>query len=356
MLLILLTTILVLAIAFFQVTQGLFSALMMTVLSLVSLIVAFNYYEPLARLLYPYQPASADGIALVVIFVVVLLALRILGDRFIKRNVVMGLWVDRIGGGALGILTGMLLVGVLAVVMQMLPWGESILGYRPFDDSLRRSQRLYLFAPDDFVVGTVRALSGQSLGSRAGFGYGSVHDDLLRELFCARNTAGRGGRIDARTDALTVEGAYSSPGGMWGVAIPTCPMLSDQITKVVVVRVEVDRRAAGGDGWWRLPGTHFRLVGESGRSYYPLGYLATSSRGWECVSAPSSEGVVQPALLIAEKRAGNEQSVTVDWVFRMLTDDKPDHMVFRRVSRAIVPKVASRLPDPAGAMKAPGAD
>lgn len=354
MILVLLATILILAIAFFQATQGFYSAMIMAVLSVLSALVAFNYYEPLAALIYPHQASIADAVALLVIFVVLLGGLRLAADHLLGRNVVLGLWTNRIGGGTLGLLTGMILVGVLAVALQMLPWGPSVLGYKPFDDSLRRSSRLLLFAPDDFVVGMIDALSGKSLAGASTHRFGQAHDDLLLELFCGRNAAGRNARIDAATGALSVGQAYVSDGD-WGRDVPSDPRLSDQITKVVVVRATVDRGAMDKDGWWRLPGTHFRLIGESGRSYYPLAYMARTATGTEYVAAPSEEGRLQVARLIVERKMGKYKTVSVDWVYRMVADedglDTPVAMVFRRTCRGNVPKPASRFPDLVGELE-----
>jgi hypothetical protein len=356
MVLILLATILILAIAFFQVTQGFYSATIMVVLSVLSAAVAFHLYEPLATLLTPYQPAAADAIALLAIFVILLLGLRLAIDYFFKRNVVMGVWVDRIGGGIAGVLAGMTLVGVLTVAIQMLPWGPSILGYRPFDDSLHRYSRLYLFAPDDFVVGIIKTLSDPNHGSLAGAstgGFVRAHDDLLLELFCARNTAGRNGRTDAEAGSLSVGSAYTSEGSSWGGDVPADPRLGEQVTKVVVVRTSVDRGAADKDGWWRLPATHFRLVSDSGRSYYPVGYMIRSATGLACVPAPSEEGRLQVAQLIVEHQAGGNKTIAIDWAFRLLPQDAPTTLVFRRRCQAAVPKPSSRSPDLTGGLASP---
>ena len=354
MILVLLATILILAIAFFQATQGLYSAMIMAALSLLSALVAFNYYEPLARLVYSRQATAADAISLLATFVILLLGLRLAADYFLRRNVVLGLWTNRIGGGLMGLLTGLILVGVLAVGLQMLPWGPSILGYKPFDDSLQRSSRLLLFIPDEFVLGTIDTLSDNSLGQDPDRAFGQAHDDLLLELFCARNTAGRNGRTDTATSALAVGQAFVSDGA-WGREVPSDPRLGDKITKVVAVRATVDRGAADKDGWWRLPGTHFRLVSESGRSYYPLGYMVHTPTGVECVYAPTEEGRLQMARLIVERKSGKERTVSVDWVYRLVVDedglDAPVTMVFRRICQASVPKPANRFPDLTGGLE-----
>ncbi len=355
MILALLATILILTIAFFQATQGFYSAMIMAVASLLSAVVAFNYYEPVAGLMYSQQPATADAIALLAIFVILALGLRLAADYFLRGNVVLGVWANRIGGGALGLLTGMILVGVLAVGLQMLPWGPSVLGYEPFDESLQRSSRLIVFAPDDFIVRTIDALSGKSLARRSIHRFADAHDDLVLELFCARNTAGKNGRIDTTTGALSVGQAYVSD-GTWGRDVPADPRLGDQITKVVVVRAMVDHGATDKDHWWRLPGTHFRLVSESGRSYYPLGYMVRTARGMACVAAPSDEGRLQVARLVVESKLSIEdRTLSVDWVYRVVADDDgldcPVAMIFRRVCRADVPKPANRIPNLTGGLE-----
>ena len=355
MILALLATILILAIAFFQATQGLYSAMIMAALSLLSAMVAFSYYEPLGALLYSRQPAIADALALLVLFVVLLLGLRLAADYLLHRDLMLGLWTNRIGGGAMGLLVGIILVGVLTVVIQMLPWGASILGYKPFDDTLAKRSRLWLFAPDDFVLGAIDTLSGRSLCQDPNRPFGRVHEDLPLELFCARNTAGKNGRTDTATDALSVGQAYVSDGG-WGHDVPTDPRLGEQITKVVVVRATVNRGAMDKDGWWRLPGTHFRLVTSSGRSYYPVGYMVRTPSGTpQCLPAPSEEGRLQVARLIVEYQAAKDKRVSVDWVYRLAADDEglgaPMTMVFRRICRRDVPKPASRPPDLTGGLE-----
>ena len=102
MVLILLATVLIAVIAFFQVTQGFYSAMIMAVVSVLSAAVAMAFYEPLAALLRPHQPDAADAIALLGIFIVLVVGLRLACDIFLKRNVVLGVWTNRLGGGVLG--------------------------------------------------------------------------------------------------------------------------------------------------------------------------------------------------------------------------------------------------------------
>ena len=200
MVLIVVALLLILGIAFFQVIQGLFSSLIMAILTILCAAAAFTYYEPLAQLLYTRQPAHADAVSLIALLVIPLLVLRFVFDRFLGGNVVFGMWTNRIGGGLLGLLTGMVLVGVLAVAVQLLPFGASVMTYKPFDGSLHRQSRLYPFCPDEFTLGLMKRLSAGSLKSRRQLG--KTHDNLLLDAFAVRNTAGKFGRADATPDEL----------------------------------------------------------------------------------------------------------------------------------------------------------
>jgi len=83
--LILVTLVLILAVALFQVIHGVYSAVIMAILTTVSALVAFGCYEWLGKaFLYQNQAAYADAVGLIAIFVLLLLALRLLADRFLQ--------------------------------------------------------------------------------------------------------------------------------------------------------------------------------------------------------------------------------------------------------------------------------
>ena len=350
---------LVVGIAFFQVIQGLFSSLIMAILTILCAAVAFNYYEPLAALfMYQNQPAYSEAAALIALFVLPLLGLRILFDRLVPGNVVMGQWADRIGGGALGLVTGIVLVGVLATVVQMLPLKESLLTYRSHNDALQRDQRLAPFYPDEFTIGLVRGMSNLAL--HGGTDFSQSHDDLLLEQFCARNTAGTYGRVDALPDSLRVVAAYSpQPVPDW--LDPPRNLLIDrsELQKTVVVRVAVSEEARNEkDNRWRLPGTHFRMVCETGRSYYPLAYLIYNTENtpqpqWETMRPPDEEGDFQQANLLVARQWAREKGpkeLQVDWVYRIPLKEKPQYLVFRRVAKQPIPKIVKGEPPTKGAL------
>ncbi len=351
----------VVAIAFYQSVRGLFSAMLMTILTVICTLLAFGFYEPLARwLLYTRQPATADAIMLIALFVIPLLVLRLVFDKFIAQEISLGVWPDRIIGGALGLLTGILAAGVLTIAIQMLPFGKSVLTFRPFDDALNRRQSLAPFYSDQFTTGLVDIASAGSLSGNRRFG--NSHDNLTLELFCARNRAGKKGRIDALPDSLSIFGAYEiSQHDIKGMdRIPPAPLLpSNAPTKPVVIRTGISEQARGENDWWRLPGTHFRLVGPDGQSHYPVGFLTYVTEqkvreedrlnpGWKFFTPPEKDNQWQYAdLLVARpwSHKGGPKVLTVDWVYQLPAGkDEGYYMVFRRVARASVPKISGDMP------------
>lgn len=381
MVLIIAVLLLVAGIAFYQAVQGLFSALIMAILTVLCAAVAFEFYESLAGTLYTRQPAHADAGALIALFVIPLLVLRIVIDRFFPGNVVTGTWADRIGGGALGIFTGMIVVGVLAVALQMLPLGPRFLMYRPYNDALQRVQTLAPFYPDDFTVGLMNVLSGGAFGCEPRKSYRHVHDDLLLELFCARNQIEqtrevdledrqeRIGRMDALPDSLQVLGLYEPNEPDWADDVPRNPLM-DKLTgsRIVIVRVAVNESARGTDNWWRLPATHFRLVTREGkltsgpiRSHYPVAYM-TAYEGkqdysgnvtrsdvpaWKPVPAPLEDTLAQVGKLAVQRGWSSEGpgKLVVDWVYRIGLNDTPAYMVFRRVAVQSLRAAGKDMPD-----------
>jgi len=278
---------LILAIIFFQAIQGLFSALVMAVCTLVGTLIAFGYYESLAGTLYSNMPAHAEGIALLALLILPILALRLALDRFLPGNVVPGMWPDRIGGGLVGLFTALLLVGTLLIGIQMLPFDRSILGYDPYDDDLQPASSMVIDAPG-FTLGLIKTVSA---GSFSGDGlFARRHDNLILETWATRNRP-EGAWAGAPPEALKVLGLYDvtdikDDGGMLtGVpAYPTAPEATKGKSQVIVARVSVAAEGVtDGDGWWRLMGTHFRLVAEGGESFYPVGYLINSGR-WRAIT------------------------------------------------------------------------
>jgi len=365
---------LIVAIALYQSLHGMFSALIMAVLTTICAVFALGTYEWLGpAFLYASQPAYADALSLTLHFVLPLLALRIAFDKFVPDNAPLGARsVDRAVGGVLGLYAGVVMVGVLVIILQMLPWGAGVFGYTPYDSSLQRNDRVYC---DEFALGLFKASAGLASSNS----FTKVHDDLLLELFCARNTSGLNGRVDTPPTALAITEACKPTESAWKrvgdyAKLPKYPGLEDEKTDIVVIKATVSNKVRSDrkeDGWYRLPATHFRIVTGAGRSFYPLGYLKDSGKKWDLIPAKMTDGKVHMTALRVLREFKTEAYQEIAWVYRVprmpedtgtLDDDAglddeeinrrkadrealyaPSHMIFRRTSRTTVPLVL--LPD-----------
>ncbi|MFP4106231.1 MAG: CvpA family protein [Phycisphaerae bacterium] len=347
MIIIILAFALVALIAFFQIVQGLFSAIIMMVCTLLSALMALAFYEELA-LQITWMPGYERAMALGGIFIITLLVLRLIFDLTIRKNVVFGQWGDRIGGGIVGVVTGNIIVGLLLVAVQMLPFNATVMTYSPYNASLERDQRTWPFLPDDFFVGFAEAASASGMSGNTNFE--TVHDELLLEEFARRNTAGLNGRVTAEEDSLIEAKAYI-PDQISGTPDnPQIPTGTD--TQTIVIRTTIHGNARNTTdvknavNWWQLPATHFRLVTRDNQSYYPIGYLTylrdvdlalarNEERNWELHSPKRTEE--QPDLRIADlfvarKYKSDRKTLTVDWVYTIPEDAEIDHIVFRNIS------------------------
>lgn len=197
--------VLVLAVTFFVGLQGLFSGLINCVLAIISAALSFALYEDLYYgMLREWQPDHGRAIALLSIFILSLLILRTLFDAIIKDNMQFPVYVDRAGGGLFGFFTGMIVVGMLSIGFQMLPFGDSVMGYsrqqltdttdnKPIEmekinekdfKNLKYVRSGTWLKQDQFTLALISHLSANSLQGRQVFA--DAHPNFLDEAYFAQ--------------------------------------------------------------------------------------------------------------------------------------------------------------------------
>jgi hypothetical protein len=121
----------VIAITVFQMLQGSHTALAMAITSTVAACLAFETYEWLAGLpwLGGWMGPYAYGVCLLTSFAGVIFLIREAHDRLFPANIFFPVFIDRPIAALFGLYTGMLLAGMIAIGVQMLPFGPSVLGY-----------------------------------------------------------------------------------------------------------------------------------------------------------------------------------------------------------------------------------
>jgi hypothetical protein len=130
------------------------TALMINVL--IAGFLAFNFFEPLARFigfLAPRLDEYADSLSIVVLASGVTVGLLLATRRLCQSRLSLPPLVQKLGGGAAGLLAGYLAAGILICTLQTLPVGRNLLGYDP-------DQPLGLGAPDRAWLALVHRASG----------------------------------------------------------------------------------------------------------------------------------------------------------------------------------------------------
>ena len=345
-------------VTFFQLRQGFFSSLLMAVCTTFAAALTMTCYEPLAVVLKetPFFTSIADGLSISLTFCLILFLLRAASDKLIRSDIFFGLWVERIGGSICGIISGITMAGILAVVFQLMPFDRSVLGYEPYDKNLERSEHLFPFYPDDYITGMWSTLSSGSMsGSNA---YTDSHEDLLLEAFCWRNRHVKGG--SAQVLDLDVLQKINKVYSLKSTSLADDSL--DEDTVEISVRVAVkgtvmdipdSESGKNKSSMWRLPATHFRLQCRTGsggfRSFYPVGYIFYKNNtpmletGKDRLSLSVARDLMAAAYKIPEPKekdpkkkkrrfvlSSDKAHLTIDWVYRIPADCEPYRMIFRR--------------------------
>lgn len=174
--------ILVLAIGFFQSIGGLFSALINCVLAVLCAAFSLATYEYVAaNLLAQFKPDYALGLALVGMFIIPLAILRVLLDKFVHRACLLPMIVDKSGGFIFGLAGAYVMVGMLALGLQLVPFGNGFLGFTRVDraNPTGAQNELWL-SPDRFAVSIGSMLSAGVLSGENAFH--ALHPDLVTEI------------------------------------------------------------------------------------------------------------------------------------------------------------------------------
>jgi hypothetical protein len=310
-------------IAYFHYVQGIFSATLSAMLAIVAAMLAFSYHEVIVRaFLVSKMPNAAHGLALVALFGVIYMVLRIIFDGAVPGNVRVPVLVDKIGSGVAGVVAGVFAVGIFLIAVQSLPFKPSIAGYSRYQlidsvdaqvpksgtqsldsfmyevlrsDRVNDAEHQTLLLPvDDWVVAMASHLSAG--GSLAGTQtVEAVHPAYLDELFFQR----LGMQIGSNRVAYNLPSGEKqvSLGGLYAPAValpqadaepafikhrfettPLTPTLKPDANNVVlIVRFSVSRgNADNKDSNIRISPAAVRLMA-GGKNYFPVGTLDQTS-------------------------------------------------------------------------------
>jgi len=336
------SVVLVLAITFYQGLLGLFTGIINCLLTMLSAALAFGLYQDLyLAFLVTRQPDHGQAIVFVGIFVIVLLILRTLVDLVITGNQHYPVYIDRLGGGIFGFITAQIIVGMLAIGIQMLPFPSTFLGFSRYVlvdpeteeplslapknekettetvmasldfSQIKQSRQSLWLNPDGFTVNLISHLSNTALTGRNRFA--DTYPDFLGYCHRARfNPLGQD-RQAVLPDTLSVE-AYWTPkrntlyqrepvnrsSGKFFKLTPLRESRPEVGFKRLVVRVALKKEAAGDNRCFSFTTDQVRLVGKPRKAakateYFPIG-ISDEKYPNRYVQLYRGQGIVRPLL------------------------------------------------------------
>ncbi len=175
------------AIAYIQIIQGVTSAAIMAALTALSLALSFCTFEYVAQAVFVgIKPEFAHAASLMLTFLMPLAICRFLLDMWIPRANQLPALVDKLASAAFGVATAFMVTGVLAITIQMIPWGDGFLGFRRFNPEDPDTQNELWLKPDRVAASLVSTFSaGVFSGERA---FHMDHPDFVSELGWACGT------------------------------------------------------------------------------------------------------------------------------------------------------------------------
>lgn len=164
---IVLTLLIIAGVAYANFAEGIFGAWAAFVMTVLSGIIAFSFFEPLAGVLEPMFANSVlggyeDGVALVAVFCGSYGIMRTIINSISARRFEYHALVDQIGGAVVGTLTGYILSGFVIALLQTLPWEEQFWGFRPVSQDTDTGGGRKYFPPDRVWLNLVNKSTGPS--------------------------------------------------------------------------------------------------------------------------------------------------------------------------------------------------
>jgi hypothetical protein len=165
------TLVVTLIVAYAAVREGLLTAIATLVNICIAGLVAFEFFEPLAEGLEGMVKGTIfagleDSLSLFLLFAPTLALLRLLTNNLSPQEVELPALMQQVGAGAVALVSGYLLAGILVVFLQMLPVAENFLDFQYQVEPNGSKARMFL--PPDRVW--------LSLMNRAGSGPFSQSD------------------------------------------------------------------------------------------------------------------------------------------------------------------------------------
>jgi hypothetical protein len=130
------TVLMMLAVGYASIMEGLFTAFMMCVNVMTASVMTCTLWEPLAAemesaFLGTFLAGYEDMLAMVLVFAVSLGLLRTISNNLVNTQVEYEETFQRLGAAVFGMISGYLTAGFFVCALQTLPWDQNFMGFEP---------------------------------------------------------------------------------------------------------------------------------------------------------------------------------------------------------------------------------
>lgn len=267
--------------------------LIMVLNAIVAGFVAMALFESMAGMLIKYASALtawAQTISFMLLFLLAFAVLQTVVMQVIKQKIDFGLWPERVGRVACGLVLGYVVTGQLLVAGATAPLPNTYPYPRFEERSPNPSQpSKAMLDPDGFVVGLFGVISKGSfsaLGQPKSFAM--LHADFLDELHLNRLKISKDMPLRTRSAALETSrqnGFWEAPNNLRDAEGQ--PVASRPGENLVLVRVGIKKGALQDAGKFSLSqvrlicrpkGADAQPLAGRGQAVYPVGYIGAGGR------------------------------------------------------------------------------
>jgi hypothetical protein len=283
----LLVVLVILGCVAYQYLKGtLVKSFAVVIASICASVVAFGYFELLAKVLINNEILVpwAHPLSFVLLFILAFAVLQTIAVQLIHQPIDLGLLPERIGRVICGIFLGLIVSGLLLTAVAMAPVSAKY-PYQRFDQTSPdpENPRRVLLNADGFATGWFSIISSGSFSGKRSFA--ALHPAFLNQLFLNRHEIDNGVSIITSPEAVEIsrKAVWPAPEGLKDSdGKPVLPKSGHTLT---IVRVEITNQAIRKGGIFTP--SQLRVVCKQenddrdhlagkGKNIYPLGYLKTA--------------------------------------------------------------------------------
>ena len=287
----LLVVLIILGCVAYQYLKGTFvKSFAVVITSICASVVAFGYFELLAKVVASYSPSLApwaQPLSFALLFILAFAVLQTIAAQLTRRSVDFGPLPERIGRVVCGIFLGLIVSGLLLTAAAMAPIPAKY-PYQRFDATRPDAEKpnKVLFNADGFATGWFSIVSSGSFSGKRSFA--TLHPAFLDQLFLNRHEIADGVSIITSSEAIEIpkkKAVWLAPEALKDSnGRPVLPKSGHNLT---IVRVGITTKAIREGGTFtpsqlrlicKQKGDDKDPLAGKGKNIYPVGYLKTADQ------------------------------------------------------------------------------